>query len=74
MKCGIVPSSVVAKTKRMDAGYYLGQVGRAQDALARAEKQLVKAKTRVENARRSLIEAQQQAAALAAAGDVVPWP
>lgn len=58
MKVAVVPFSLIKKTGRLDADFYIGD--RAEQKVARVQAALVKARQRLKNAKKGLKQRDQE--------------
>ena len=72
MKAAVVNLSTIAKHKRWDVGYYLGNTEEAAEKLLQADVNLKAAQTRVETAKAKLQEEHDRARGFIDRGEVVP--
>lgn len=75
MKCAVVKISTVRKYRRMDPGFFLGQIDRQKGEVEveTAERQLKAAKTRLRNAKKHRRDTDKRIARMIREGEIVPF-
>jgi len=75
-RCAIVSSATIAKYKRLDPGFYLGQVEgeEAQDRVDAAKKRLESAERSYQRALDEQKESDERVEQMIQDGEIVPWP